>query len=139
MRIVQLDVPDDLNQWVQRMGRAGRSRRICAEATMIVPKSSFEIKGGNNRGKQEDGNKDRQDSEVEGELSGEELEDDEDEDLGDHSATDGEVQYRKKIEGNVRAWLVTTGCRRDILDEYYDNPPRSRTCIESHVCQPCLT
>ena len=42
---IQNDVPEDLDQWVQRLGRAGRSRGIPVEATMIIPISCFQTKG----------------------------------------------------------------------------------------------
>jgi len=47
-----------------------------------------------------------------------ELEDHEDE-------HDDEVEY-KKVEPVLREWIETKGCRRDVADEYFNNPPNRR-------------
>lgn len=35
---------------------------------------------------------------------------------------DDEVEYVKEIEEGLRQWIETEGCRRDIQDEYFNNP-----------------
>lgn len=32
-----------------------------------------------------------------------------------------DVVFRKKVEEGLREWIETEGCRRDIVDEYFDN------------------
>ncbi|TEB18879.1 hypothetical protein FA13DRAFT_1605425, partial [Coprinellus micaceus] len=32
-------------------------------------------------------------------------------------------QYKKTVEPALRRWIETTGCRRDVVDEYFGNPP----------------
>ncbi|EJF63352.1 hypothetical protein DICSQDRAFT_125832 [Dichomitus squalens LYAD-421 SS1] len=34
------------------------------------------------------------------------------------------VKYRKVVEEHLRAWIEAGGCRRDVADAYFDNPPR---------------
>jgi len=41
----------------------------------------------------------------------------------DSEATD--VNYKKKVEGGMRKWSEALVCRRKVVDEYFDNPPRS--------------
>ncbi|KAI0054415.1 P-loop containing nucleoside triphosphate hydrolase protein, partial [Artomyces pyxidatus] len=38
--------------------------------------------------------------------------------------------YRKNLEPTLREWIETEGCRRDVIDDYFSNPPRKR---ESNV------
>jgi hypothetical protein len=36
--------------------------------------------------------------------------------------------WRKKVDKDLREWIETTGCRRDVTDSYFGNPPgRKRT------------
>jgi bloom syndrome protein len=35
---------------------------------------------------------------------------------------DDPPKYKKDIEEGLRAWIETEGCRRDVVDEYFDNP-----------------
>ncbi|EIW55821.1 P-loop containing nucleoside triphosphate hydrolase protein [Trametes versicolor FP-101664 SS1] len=43
---------------------------------------------------------------------------------GKRSRQDGEVvAYVKEIEDGLRMWLDPERCRRDVADEYFDNPP----------------
>jgi hypothetical protein len=38
--------------------------------------------------------------------------------------TDGiRTEYKKTVEPALRRWIETTGCRRDVVDEYFGNPP----------------
>jgi len=34
-----------------------------------------------------------------------------------------EREYKKKVEPALREWIETEGCRRDIADRYFNNPP----------------
>lgn len=36
---------------------------------------------------------------------------------------DGEMTYRKTVEGGMRDWIQTVECRRNIEREYFANPP----------------
>ncbi|EGO28354.1 hypothetical protein SERLADRAFT_434263 [Serpula lacrymans var. lacrymans S7.9] len=46
------------------------------------------------------------------------------------------LQCHKKIEEPLRAWIETTGCRRDIADAFYNNPP-GRTSPTGVCCDNC--
>jgi len=37
------------------------------------------------------------------------------------------IVYVKDVEEGLRRWIETKGCRRDVADEYFDNPPSRRT------------
>jgi hypothetical protein len=35
----------------------------------------------------------------------------------------GSYEWVKKVDINLRKWIETEGCRRDVTDEYFANPP----------------
>ncbi|VDB95738.1 unnamed protein product [Peniophora sp. CBMAI 1063] len=93
---------------------------------MIVPRSCFEIKG--SRTKRGDAGRDSEEqgqSDTDGEASDQEAEELDEGDFPDVECDESDVQCKKKVDGNVRKYLSTAGCRRDVLDDYYENPARS--------------
>lgn len=48
-------------------------------------------------------------------------------DSGSESEADGgeETEWAKKVEEALRNYIETILCRRDMVDEYFDNPPRT--------------
>lgn len=43
---------------------------------------------------------------------------------------DEPIVYRKQIEEGLRKWIETSGCRRDVADKYFDNPPNRKRMFE---------
>lgn len=61
----------------------------------------------------EDGNDEGSEESCSDEGSSEELVDEDSE----------KVEWGKKVEPELRRWIECEECRRDILDEYFNNPP----------------
>lgn len=36
---------------------------------------------------------------------------------------DDRYEWRKKIQDALRKWIETEGCRKDVVDAYFSNPP----------------
>lgn len=64
--------------------------------------------------------------EVDDEVPESEPEDHEDE-------RDDEFEYKKKVEPALREWIETKGCRRDVADKYFNNPPNRRCKFYSFI------
>ena len=107
-QVLQLGVPNSLTVWMQRAGRAGRSRAIQARAILLVEPSVFQVV---KRAEEED---------DPGGL----------EDEGDETTT----EYRKKVEDALRLWIETGSCRRDVADDYFGCPPWTRKGKSSYIC-----
>ncbi|KAJ2936361.1 hypothetical protein H1R20_g734, partial [Candolleomyces eurysporus] len=94
-QVIQLAVPSSLSVWIQRAGRAGRTPTIRARAILLVEPSVYQpIKTSNA-----------------------------DDDICDGEAAVLVLEWRKKVEDALRAWVETTGCRRDVVDDHFANPP----------------
>ncbi|KAF7331133.1 P-loop containing nucleoside triphosphate hydrolase protein [Mycena sanguinolenta] len=48
-----------------------------------------------------------------------------------------DVTFQKSVEAGLRAWIETTECRREVVDEYFDNGT-SRTRPTGICCDNCL-
>ena len=114
-QVIQFGVPSSLSIWVQRAGRAGRSASLNARALLFVEKSMFESQ----KRKRRKADTSIPDFEIDEEAPESDLDDHED----DH---DDEVEYKKKVEPALREWIETQGCRRDVADKYFNNPPNRR-------------
>ncbi len=113
--VVQFGVPESLGVWMQRAGRAGRSPAVQARAVMLVEQSVVQVVGAKKKSG-ETGGDDDDDSDFE----------EEEEKLEDRATKD--VKYKKQVEEYLRRWIETDGCRREVADAYFENPPRvSRT------------
>lgn len=44
-------------------------------------------------------------------------------DKSNDAKEDDPPKYRKDIEAGIRRWIETTGCRRDVFDEYFGSGP----------------
>jgi len=124
------------------MGRGGRNASINAVATVLMEASAFKIRRKRNKGPPVLGN--QQHAANEGEVSendanaseeeeeeeafaGTELQVDQDnfimaEDLA-LGLAEGTQEYAKRIDADVRTWALYLGCERDMVDDYFDNPP----------------
>ena len=109
--IVQFMVALSLSILVQRFGRAGRSGQPVI-AVLLAEPSVFQVKKKNNVTKTVEEPVDDDDIELSLDSLG--LED-----------TDVVTEYRKKMEVGMQDWCLTLGCRCNISDKYFNNPPRS--------------
>lgn len=105
--VVQFGAPPSLTTWVQRAGRAGRSPRMFANATLLVEKSAFE------------------------EIRRKVLKKPTKKSLRSSIGANGPVgggpltrEYHKVIERALRLWLETPGCRWEAADDFFNNPLR---------------
>jgi len=98
--VVQFGVPSSLSVWIQRAGRAGHSRDVQATATLLVERSVMEPLT----------------RRTEGEDSSMSESENEENERAPRT-------YRKNTEDGLRRLIETRGCRRDVIDEYFNNPP----------------
>lgn len=111
--VIQFGVPSSLSVWIQRAGRAGRSPDIEARAILLVEKSMFKWRKKRQKKKEEEEDfEDSDDSES-------------DEDSYEEIGGDSEkMEWGKKVEPDLRNFITTEDCRRDIADVYFNNPSR---------------
>lgn len=118
MQVIQFGIPSSLCVWIQRAGRAGRSPDINAHAILLVEKSMFQWRKKRKK-KAPDDSDDSEDS-------GDSGEDDSEDEIGGDS---DKMEWGKKVDPDLRKWIETDECRRDIADEYFNNPrERKRKC-----------
>ena len=113
--VVQFMVALSLSILIQRFGRAGRSGQPVI-AVLLAEPSVFQVKKKNDVTKL-----------VEVNIKEEpidNLEDDIELSLGALSMEETDVEYRKKVEVGMQDWCLTLGCRCDVSDKYFNNPPR---------------
>ncbi|KAH7917095.1 P-loop containing nucleoside triphosphate hydrolase protein [Leucogyrophana mollusca] len=109
--VVQFGVPSSLTVWLQRAGRAGRFFLLQAIAILLVEASVVTQVGGSTA--LDDAGSDTEDDEK------------------------GEVTYRKKkVDTALREWIQTKGCRRDVADRHFNNPP-VRSPPTGRCCDNC--
>jgi hypothetical protein len=91
--------------------QAGRSPEIEAHAILLVEKSMFVWRKKRRQKKADD---------EEGEEGEDSSSDDGSEDkVGGDS---DKMEWGKKVEPELRKWISCEECRRDFLDEYFNNP-----------------
>lgn len=146
-QVIQFGVPPSLTIWMQRAGRAGRSREVNARAILLYEKSVFQHQKKKRPKRKTDGtdpmpgdDEDEGLSTKEGNEDDENNVDEEDMDIpvGDGEAErnnlkddDGHYEWRKKVEDALRKWITTEGCRRDVADVYFSNPPGRKGMFDS--------
>jgi hypothetical protein len=64
--------------------------------------------------------KKRGDEDENGEDSDSEIEEDSEDEVGLESE---KMEWGKKVEPELRRWIECEECRRNIADEYFNNPP----------------
>jgi superfamily II DNA helicase RecQ len=135
--VIQFMVAHSLSVLVQRFGRAGRLGQP-AVAILFAEPSVFQVKKKNNVTKlatvaePEDHIKDEpiDDNDLELPLEAPGLDD-----------TGTEVvltEYKKKTEIGMQDWCLALGCRWDVSDRYFDNPPRPDGPTIPLCCDNCL-
>ena len=114
--VVQYMVALSLSVLTQRFGRAGRSGQPVL-AILLAEPSVFQVKKKNNvatsrTGPPHDSVKEEPTDDVDIEQT---------QCLND---IEGVTEYRKKIEVGMRDWCLALGCRWEVSDKYFNNPPR---------------
>ncbi|KAJ3966842.1 P-loop containing nucleoside triphosphate hydrolase protein [Lentinula raphanica] len=103
-RVIQFMAPSSLAVWLQRAGRAARSRLICGEAFLLVQPTVFQEK--------------------------ESYQSDESDDADI-------VVFKKDVEPGLRLWIETSGCRREVTAEYF-NDGVTRSEPTGLCCDNCI-
>jgi superfamily II DNA helicase RecQ len=124
-QVIQFGVPSSLSVWIQRAGCAGRSAEIEARAILLYEKSIFRWQ---KKGRKKVNDEDEEGSDNSSSEDGE--------DSGCEAGGDNErYEWAKKVEPELREWIATTKCRRDVADEHFDNPiDRKRECHLNSSC-----
>jgi superfamily II DNA/RNA helicase len=120
--VVQFMVALSLSVLVQRFGRAGRSGQPVV-AILLTEPSVFQVRKKNEITR----NSGRTPRTAEDTIK-EEPTDDDSMGLSSHAAGPDEAgtvtEYRKKMEVGMQEWCLALGCRWEVLDKYFNNPPR---------------
>ncbi|PPR03569.1 hypothetical protein CVT24_007609 [Panaeolus cyanescens] len=74
------------------------------------------------------------DSEGEGDNEGDV---DDEADKAEAGEREREVEWVKKVDPDMRAWIEATDCRQNIPDTYFCNPPRTITPAIDSCCDNC--
>ncbi|KAJ7092198.1 P-loop containing nucleoside triphosphate hydrolase protein [Mycena epipterygia] len=125
--VIQSGFPKSLSVWIQRAGRAGRSPDLQAHAILLVEESAFQ------RWKKRRQKKPTLTNASDSESS--DSSPNSDSESGANGAVpvavafsdvDDGKEWGKKVEDALRKYTSTRSCRRDVADEYFNNPARSR-------------
>ena len=100
-RVIQQGVPASFANWIQRAGRGARSADMKGIALLLVERSVCQAQASHRNPSGRTG-------------------DDDDSDVGEHDTT-----YRKTVDPSLCRWIETTTCRREVADQYFNNPPRA--------------
>lgn len=104
VQVVQFGVTMSLSMKKQRRGRAGRNREA-ARFILLVEPSVFQMQ------KARKAKAKAKSSKTVGAMT------------ADLDEIAGKIE-RKKVEKGLRDYIETGGCRRDVSDAYFKNPPR---------------
>ena len=127
--VVQFMVALSLSVLTQHFGRAGRSGQP-AMAILFTEPSVFQVR---RKASATTGASRAAVIELEDAVKEEPLNDDSivvdlsPDTLGlDQSlnSADAVTEYRKKMETGMQEWCLALGCRSDVSDKYFNNPPR---------------
>ncbi|KAJ7222321.1 P-loop containing nucleoside triphosphate hydrolase protein [Mycena pura] len=131
--VIEFGVPQSLDIWYQRLGRAGRCPGLQARAIMLVEKSMFQRK----KPKGSSGTKPA--APVEAEIDGGNDSEEEEAEAEEHEEgttrpkkikqlkkvnLDDGLVWVKNVHPILREYISTEDCRRDVADKYFNNPPR---------------
>lgn len=133
--VILVKVPRDLPTLLQRIGRAGRNGRP-ARAFIIAESACFE-KYTHKKPKSPKKKKGKGKVQLETSTQTRNVEE-----LAPHEieAVPGNIEYRKKMDPALRAYLEEKVCRRQNLEEFFDSPPPRSDAPNSPVpcCDLCL-
>ena len=122
--VVQFMVAHSLSILTQRFGRAGRSGQP-AIAILLAEPSVFQVKKKKNTTQSVADTDDVQ-------VVKQEVDDDHVDLLSETlglDETDAVTEYRKKTESGIHDWCMALGCRLEIADKYFNNPPRPNSAL----------
>ncbi|KAK7023629.1 hypothetical protein VNI00_016591 [Paramarasmius palmivorus] len=137
--VIQFGLPQSLEIYTQRAGRAGCTTTLRARAIMLVPKSAY-VRINKKKRKKGKATVQEPESEVEMEiLAGESFSElqtgVEDGYVPPPPAVLSEIQddiqdgkeWKMKVEPSLRRYIMANGgsCRRQILNVYFNNPPQT--------------
>jgi len=97
-------MPSSLEVWTQRAGRAGRTPSLQARAILLAERSMFQQKRAPKKRKKKTSPNESQSED------------------GSGSESESDMVWGKVVDPNMREWIVTLGCRRNITDRYFQNP-----------------
>ncbi|KAJ7621615.1 P-loop containing nucleoside triphosphate hydrolase protein [Mycena polygramma] len=140
--VIQFGFPKSLSVWIQRAGRAGRSPDIQARAILLVEQRAFQRRKRRKRkkpaaGEASDSGSSDSSSESEAEAGGNTVPP-----AGTAAPAapvppagtaaptapatqkDDGREWGKKVEEALRKYASTRSCRRDVTDDYFNNPAR---------------
>lgn len=121
---------------MQRAGRAGRSPNLNARAILLAEKSMFQKRRRRNQSRKEvvepsqldDGEEEfDDDNEVE-----KDAENETEAVYGSTTDLDVVFEWKKQVDEALREWIETEGCRRDVADKYFANPPNRQGMLFFH-------
>jgi superfamily II DNA helicase RecQ len=116
-------VPPSLSILTQHFGRGGRSGEPTI-AILLAETSVYQLQTGRaSQAKEGEPSRDCDEDDADN-NDDEDNEDDEGNSNNNEKAQVG-PSYRKKLDDNLRAYIHASGCRRDISNEYFQNPPRT--------------
>ncbi|KAJ6601732.1 P-loop containing nucleoside triphosphate hydrolase protein [Mycena vulgaris] len=124
--VIQFGFPKSLSVWIQRAGRAGRSPELHARAILLVEKSAFQQrkKRRQKRKKTAQVQVTASDSESSDSDSSESEAGADDPPAAAATIAEDGKEWGKNVEEALRKYTSTRGCRRDVADEYFNNPTR---------------
>ena len=108
--MIQFGVPSSLEVWTQQAGQAGRMPHVQARAVLLAERSMFQRKKAAKKWKI---------NEIPDEI---ESQSGESEDGSESEEASRELVWGKAVDPNMQEWIMATGCRRDVSDQYFQNP-----------------
>ncbi|KAJ7681421.1 P-loop containing nucleoside triphosphate hydrolase protein, partial [Mycena rosella] len=118
--VIQFGFPKSLSVWIQRAGRAGRSPELQARAILLVEESAFQRRKKHRRKRNKATPVVVSDSERSSNSSS-----DSDSEAGSNDAPmvlDDGKEWGKNVEGALREYASTGGCRRNVTDDPLQHP-----------------
>ncbi|KAK6993268.1 P-loop containing nucleoside triphosphate hydrolase protein [Favolaschia claudopus] len=112
--IIQFGVPSSLSVWIQRAGRAGRSRSLQARAILLAEKSMFQRR---KKRRKPGGDAENSVPALRPDGDGPEL----------AEPLDDSKKWGKNVDPALREYISTKKCRCKITDQYFNNPTRLGT------------
>jgi bloom syndrome protein len=116
-------VPPSLSVLTQHFGRGGRSGEPTT-AILLVETSVYKLQTGK-ASQSKEGELGRDFDEDDADNNDDEDNEDDEGNSNDNEKLEVGPSYRKKLDENLRAYINASGCRRDISNDYFQNPPRT--------------
>ena len=98
---------------------------------LLVEESVFQLVKPTNKKKKSatteppESNEDTHETNGETQNDGDDDNSEDEDDSGEEDAQNSGLVPKKNVEPALKAWIETKQCRRNKVDEYFDNPPRT--------------